>query len=136
MTDLSQLLEKVRTATGPDRELDVAIEVALPFGGDISHSHRPSTARGKVTCRYNSGSSGTYNAPRFTSSAEDALRLAERKLPAGVDMALKLQTGGKYFHAEFETEEGDEAAYNHPSLPLAILTATISALISKEKADG
>lgn len=79
--DLSALLERVRQATGPDRELDRDIEVALPLDSGIAHSHRPSAAPGKVTCRYNSGSTGTYKAPRYTASVDVDLALVERVLP-------------------------------------------------------
>lgn len=127
MTNLESLLERVKAATVPNWQLDVDIEVALPLDRTIAHSHRPSTARGKVTCRYNSGSSGTYNAPHFTRSVDSALYLAERKLPGH---QINLCCYGAF--AEASTGARGVNAYHRGATPvLAIIAALLSALIAQ-----
>lgn len=64
MTDLSELIERVEKATGPDRELDAAI--AAHF--DLPYGPRPV------------GGSEWLSA-HFTASVDAALELVERELP-------------------------------------------------------
>jgi len=126
--DLTALLERVRNATGPDRELDADILIALEC---IDEAPWDIIVGRDVI---NKLSSRTYSHPApITYSVDAALALVERVLPGGMNMVLKLQTGGEYFHAEYETDDGDVTAYNHPSLPLAILTALLLALTSNQK---
>lgn len=133
MTDLAGLLERVKAATGPDddgsnpdwrmrkRALDADIwGLGHEVVWDGLAYYEPAPEQSWVIV------------PHVTASIDAALALTERVLPGGVDAVLKLQTGGKYFHAELETEEGDETAFNHPSLPLAILAAMLSAIIAQE----
>ena len=140
MSDLMELLERVKAATGPDRELDVALEVAFPYDTSISHSHRPSSVRGKVTCRYNSGSSGTYGASRYTASIDAALALVERRLPEWVvyDLSQNSRHAGDpwgctlavFYGGNPSKNRSAASGYDYPTAPLAILAALLSALTS------
>lgn len=134
-TEIESLLERVRSATGPDSELDVDIEV-LTADRSISFGHRPSNVPGKVTCRYQNGRSGTYLAPRFTASIDAAVALIKRMLP-----------GWWWWKV---TQDG-YVELKHPSLsrydvhlggaatpPLAIIAAGLTALLytSMETTNG
>lgn len=121
MTDLT---ERLKRATGPDREIDLAIELALNPDGDIAKLQqyrrgmdqkegmqwdigRGSLSSGSVLyakwtddgrCPYNGG----YPLPRYTGSVDAALTL----VPEGYFLTLQ---GGKavgdypaYCHAELE----------------------------------
>lgn len=113
MTDLNELLERVSSATGPDRELDrdICIELAIDMATD-------------------DGAVGWKSPPHFTASTDAALALVERVLPAGWPDVLR----------EAISELSRRHSWNitfpvagqREELSLAILAALLSALISKE----
>lgn len=81
MSDLNELLERVRSATGPDRELDARIEFTLSgvsfFESDIADLLQvidEPTGYGKYQ------KIDSANIPCFTDSIDAALALVERKV--------------------------------------------------------
>lgn len=83
MTDIATLLERVRAATGPDREIDGMIEVearrqqAYRVGlNDEQRAHWATTIEGVV---YDNAT--RYNASPYTASVDAILALIERELP-------------------------------------------------------
>lgn len=120
MSDLNELFERVKKATGPDRKLDIAI---------ARQTHHPSMD-GCNPDHDNfimAGSKMDRRIPAFTASIDAALALVERVLP-----------GWPQQWAEMLREAMDDLwAETSPQmpiirLPLAILAALLSALISKE----
>lgn len=113
MSDLMELLERVKAATGPDRELDYAIS-RFADGELVRHSslHLP-----------------------YTASIDDALALVERKLP-GQHVTMGQNLHHHYWLCTFNSfnGEGEPTAIaqemHKSSLPLAILAALLSALTS------
>lgn len=128
MTDLNELLERVKAATGPDRFLDEDIASELENGWKWNES-----ARCFVTPE---GFMDT--APKYTASTDAALALVERVLPGAASertawrghyRCTLIETneegwhnGGKHFRIE---------ATSQASEPIAILAALLSVLISK-----
>lgn len=130
------LLGRVRSASGPDRELDVDLEVLFPFDRTISHSRRPSSVRGKVTFRYNSGSSGTYLASRYTASIDAALALVERVLPGWAMLVQRIPNVPTRTQKDCVADiwmpsmntrhlRVERAREYHDFLPLAIIASTL-----------
>lgn len=86
--DLTSLIERVEKATGPDRELDAAIEVAM-----LGTTHMPDDLiYYKTTTRADHCLPGAYwrvsrsgeylrTSEKYTSSLDAALALVEEKLP-------------------------------------------------------
>lgn len=125
MTDLAELLKRVRSATGPDRELDAAVKIAAAaymIVGGRSQQEVLAAAGGNLF----------DEAPAYSGSIDAALALTERALPRlmfnihshsgdGSQWQVML-TGEKFCMAELA-----------PTLPLAILSATLSALIAQAK---
>lgn len=110
MSDLAELLVRVKAATGPDREIDRAIE-RLEHGPDVI----PFT-------------------PAYTASIDAALALVERVLPGwfvdhmGADVAGSIGDM-KTFGWMVEISDGMTGYQGQaPILPLAILLALIQAL--------
>lgn len=130
MTDLSDLISRVRAATGPDRRLDAEISCAFYFPDlrpaepdDFSGAYGYTPGNIKVK-------HGFLMAESFTSSLDDAVALCERVLP-GSDW--QLCRGGDctlIYGARFMEPLVAEASAPTPALALclAILTA-------KEKAN-
>jgi hypothetical protein len=142
MTDtetLRSLLERCKAATGPDRELDADIAVALGH---------------KITWRTSVGTMEPYpdihwQAPHYraglrepcpcwSASIDAVVALIEIKLP-GWDMELRRSSYGSFCSLmpenvnESDKEEHCYADSNvfMPTLPLAMLCALLSALIAK-----
>lgn len=129
MTDLSQLLEKVRTATGPDRAIDRDI------AEHIVGTRFRSTKRGREWLEDSHGGVETWvrQATPYTTSLDAIVALIERELPGWWWKATK--TG----RADMELVGSMpfvSVGVNAKTPALALCAAFLSALISKEKADG
>lgn len=129
MTTLSDLKERVDRATGADRGLDGAIEVAFP-----SQSPAPlnSDAIGWVR-----GPDTIYLAPPYTASIDEALVLVQRVIPdvfwligRGTTRAEEPLFGVKLMFAYgLDTDALGLAEHDHA--PLAILSALLAAKIAE-----
>jgi hypothetical protein len=148
MTDLSDLLERVRNAAGPDRELDVIIayitydeipNLSCTFR-EFVHIHDNFA---EVAARAEAHHCIRTALPRYTASIDAALALVARVLP-GWHGALTWLPDYGLNAASFACEIGpmdwsgnqppDNIIGHGDSMPLAILAALLSALIAKEGA--
>lgn len=104
MSDLNELLERVRAATGPDRELDFELHDAI------------------------TGRSNQY-APAYTFSVSESLRLAEERVLEDWPDILRAATRdlGKMFHWHIARPKLGQL----DMLPLAILAATLESIIAQ-----
>ena len=117
-TDLAALLERVRKATGPDRELDYEIPLAV--------EPPPPTGFWTTDREY-------Y--PPITSSIDAALGLVERVLPGwswrvgayNLDRVPRCELA-QPVETEFGPGIGVRAQVDGPTAPLAILAAMLTAL--------
>lgn len=147
MTDLSDLIERVRAATGADTELDVAL---LPFW-DARHEalrvyderYETELADGRFSVRSKDGFySSSAPFPRFTASIDAAIGLAERVLPGwevqtwGGDPTTT-EAGGRqlpraslipHLHNDAGWKAGRIDDIPAATLPLAITLATLLAV--------
>lgn len=142
MTDLSQLLEKVRTATAGSRELDaeIAETVGIVPDGALRMHRLPDPAK------WATGAYDAWTAPHLTTSLDAIVALIERELPGWVvaDLCQNSRHAGDpwgctlavYFGSTPSKNKSASSGYDFPSAPLALCAAFLSALISKEKADG
>lgn len=143
MTDLSELIERVKAATGPDRDLDIALLPLWEPGHDAlkSYDDRYQTElRDGVfsVWKLDGGYSASIQFPRFTTSIDAALALAERVLP-GWTLARLSQDDHKLWYVELR--QGHATSYVRviiaPStihglpLPLSIILALLLALESQ-----
>lgn len=88
--DLVELIDRVRNATGPDREADVAIDdlfevKTIPFAYD-PHSWVAKTDTGYLPTTRHQNSiaiTGDRYVPRYTASIDAIVELIEAKLPGG-----------------------------------------------------
>jgi len=142
MSQLEELLERIRAAKGADREIDGDIAAAF----EIAPSHLPrvtDVGRSWLWADFVPPDDWeTWEAPAFTASIDAALALVERVLPgwrltlrqmssqwratmmdAGCSPGMTLMLG--FSTAEFA-----------PTAPLAILAALLSALIAQRKIDA
>lgn len=146
MTDLNALLERVRAATGPDRELDCLIwqtaepdrRVMMDQGKAFGPGPKRPASYGRLADfpmeKWDDWEAigGWIDAPRLTASIDAALALVERMglTPHVLHHGRIVWDAGLIVSDHAETEwEG-----RHNSLPLAILSALLSALIAKEAA--
>ncbi|WP_416355541.1 hypothetical protein ACLNGM_14980 [Aureimonas phyllosphaerae] len=88
MTDLFDIIDRLDDATGPDREIDAAIDATLRVGKDSlptwAHERFPvwrATKLGMVEAVTSEGRGPSWDSLRFTGSIEAATVLAERMLP-------------------------------------------------------
>jgi hypothetical protein len=120
MTDklatLQSLRDRVANATGPDREINVAIADAFTPISDRKY-----------------WGYGGAEPPNFTSSIDAALAWVERALPD--DFVRIEQLTRSRWQVRLEGSEGVSWA-NAPTPALAIILAGLDALIAKEKTDG
>jgi len=111
MTTLPALLERVRAATGPDRELDLLIWKLLVWKTPWNHE--------------------LHKTELFTRSIDAALALVERMLPGAFDSVGKdEEEGGHWWAADLLVDNIWHSGVG-PTIPLAILAALLSALIDK-----
>ena len=120
MMDNSELLERVKAATGPSHQLDAEIYATL---GGAPHTTKAGRRTVPLIMKED-----PKEWPDYTGSIDAALALVERLLPPDTSLTMKQHASGQYFHVEMETDDDDVTAYNHPSLPLAILAALLTAL--------
>lgn len=126
MTDLAELLERVRSATGPDRELDHRCEAAFRIFMGMSNW---GVSKNAVEWLANSVGRDT-GVPKYTSSIDTCLTAVSILLPeAWVD--LNLSNGHAEAKVCFESNRAYWSDEGHPTAPLAILSATLSALIAQ-----
>lgn len=126
MTDLEGLVERLREAKGPDREIDgdLFFELDPEFPNFAMHmSALPDPAT------FATGAYTSVKAPAYTSSIDAALALVERVLP-GWRYDLHSPRFGTPFEAVLM--DGDGAARKivvstAPTAPIAILAALLTA---------
>lgn len=131
--DLNELLERVRSATGPDREIDVALlhlwEPSHEALCSYDQRYQTELRDGVFSVwKTDGGYSASVPFPRFTASVDAALALCERVLPGwkwniGHDANDDLHA--MVWHGVTEHDEYGSTA------PLTILAALLSVLISK-----
>lgn len=140
---VKDLLERLRGATGPDRELDGAIvlalggppETALPFQADVAWTYRGGGEWFTPSPR-SIGLDIVWKCPPYTASLDAALALVEAKLP-GVSPAVGQNVHHGYWHARL-SKVGDEdgpftvGEADAPTPALALLIALLEALKDKE----
>lgn len=133
LAKLRDLAGRLERATGPDRELDAAIDAAFNAYG----SARPSpTKLGFVIVKYEA-STGTHRACDLTASIDAAMFLVERLLLGWAFSSIsESQSDGKYrwyveiWHPQDDSQPGaiGESGW---TLPLAILRTLTAALIAQ-----
>lgn len=123
MTDLAALRERVRTATGPDHELTLAVAVAC--GAQVCpRNHR--------FIRWPGEDATYWQPPPYTASIDAAVALVERVLP---NKEYRLDSGHKHRpHARIYLEKRLSVARHSATLPLAILAALLAALDARDDA--
>lgn len=133
---LVELLARVESATGPDRELNCLLASAIdPELEDYEPSER------FPGCLQRNGIPGwTTGAPLYTHSLDAALALVERVLPGSVppprqDMPLWLPRVARWFNGKWEatlyrSTDGYTAEGRGPTPALALLAALLKALIA------
>lgn len=122
MTDLSELIERVKAATGPDRQIDRAIAKHFKIGWDYSADWPTVIVDGEKTSE--------PTAYPYTFSIDAAIALAERVLP-GWHWNIGHDANGELHATVWHgVTESDEYA---PTAPLAIVLATLLALQSSEQ---
>lgn len=135
MTDLTTLIAKLEAATGPDRELDVAISCAID--GRVLEKRGNDRKEwlylsGTDNCRQDPGVFGQFLSPRFTASIDAAVALAERVLPG---WRGSVQFGNfecqvtAYLGSDEDTKEAT-AAHDMPAIALVI------AMLLAKQAEG
>jgi hypothetical protein len=151
MASVKGLLERVRAATGPDREIDGMIEAVIVHGRELVQDvYLPTGARCWLARNkqmphdayvvWVAGADGpTLKIAAFTGSVDAALALTERMLPGAL---IEIRTGGKFHHCYIDGEtspdfEEEFQAENMPTAPLAIIAALLTALsLDTNKGDG
>ena len=137
MSDLAELLERVRAATGPDRSIDVAIAIAFPPEGEKRRELSDASTRCGQYWYSHKYEEGSRSALEFTASIDAALALTERMLP-GWSWKIVGEPGAVYPHCAVvrnaatlsDVAEAFVASHRTPSL--AILSALLAALIAQE----
>lgn len=140
MTDLNELLERVKAATGPDKDIDVAL---LHLWEPTHEALRSYDERYQTELRdgvfsvwkTDGGYSASVPFPRFTSSIDAALALVERVLPGCEYEATNL------YHVAMVSLPMNMSMVMDPqtarrednNMPLTILSALLQALISQEQ---
>ena len=121
------LIERLEKAEGGSRELDA--ESARLFGGQA-------IARfGDWDCRED-GTGIWRPLPRYSSSLDAALALAERVLPDLTKINVWTYVRGKHHHCEIETDEDEFDALNASTPALALCIAILKARATQEQTHG
>ena len=146
MRDLADLIARVETASGPDRELDCRIEAALVHAAQFLIVGPPTYA----TPRYFAnpdleldwiGYDLLETADNYTASIDAALALMERCLPGLVLVMRRLANGlwqvdeAWIYNGPHDATDFDVDSSPRPGA-LAILLALLRALQSQEPSDG
>ncbi|WP_375597611.1 hypothetical protein [Devosia sp. Naph2] len=130
---LEGLIERVKAATGPDRELDIAIGTTLggwTYQPHVSHNFK-----------WNDGKFDRPNGPpSYTASIDAALALVERCLPEWVvaDLSQNSRHAGDPWGCELAFYHGRDpsqnrrgvSGYQYSSAALAIIAALLNALLT------
>lgn len=149
MADLRELLERVKTAIGPDRELDYAISMLGRTGDllrDNGYTRLPGDEGWFSSTPVFAGAENIAAARAFTDNADEALYLIESNLPEwhvesmgeGPDMHPRprgFTYDGTWFCHLHCTTPGliRNLAYGGAqTLPYAIIAAMLSALITQD----
>lgn len=141
MRDLSDLISRVRSATGPDWQLSNDIHwalVSLPSGTAREHEGRRET---NVAASYG-GEDWRGIGPYFfgsadcTASLDDAVALCERVLP-GWHWSIRKKSSNPDFFEGMVTQAAwsyaaDRFKASHDSAPLAL---TLAVLLAKQEID-
>ena len=121
------LIERLEAAGEGSRELDA--EIARLFGGQA-------IARfGDWDCRED-GTGIWRPLPRYSSSLDAALALAERVLPDLTKINVWTYVRGKHHHCEIETDEDEFDALNASTPALALCIAILKARATQEQTHG
>jgi hypothetical protein len=126
---LQELLERLRLAEGPDRELDWSLFMLNPpptFGGH--YITRYAWEGGSVAVHLESGGSyqEAFSLPRYTASLEAALELVGRFYSQRI---VRLETSG---WAEITLPDGRRFEADHISGPaISVLVALLEAEIAE-----
>ena len=135
MADLAELLERVKAATGPDREIDVALWLAMTPGATYRTTRVRHDRTGREwdinEPRINGGA--MVEVPEYTASLDAALALVERVLDtAFIDIEVAKRFVGGEAHGRAEICGPDADAYATAATPaLALLAALLSALAAQ-----
>jgi hypothetical protein len=124
---LRALIASVEAASGPDRELDVAVTCLLV---DRKHeaSRRPSNRAGRVVTRYLDNRTGTWTAAAYTASLDAALLL----VPEGWQDCWTLE--GRFCWLRRLTAEGVDEVQTEAATPaLALTAAALRARLAMEE---
>lgn len=127
-TEIKELMERVRAATGPDRDLDflIQIHVAHPLTGEEHY-----TLQDVMNDFALLGADGMVIDAPYTASIDAALALVERVLPGRWNEILGAALRGmsKTFHWHIAFPKPGQM----DGLPLAILACLLQALQEKGK---
>ncbi len=143
MSDLKELLELVENATGPDREIDADLFVALINPEWVTSKKDPGFAAADKRSFWPEGKARYITrdckpAPQYTASIDAAVALVERMLPGwSIEMVRTRYCTVEMWKAD---EQGFFNSGRDPivrrtegyTLPLAILAALLKALIAQE----
>ncbi len=129
---LRSILARLEAATGPDRELDAEIAIAL--------LDAPKLASGKKVRRTDLRASKEgyvhhkadlcYSANHYTASIDAAVALIERVLP-GAEWSAARNSNGEYFG--WIVSDGMPHCDDHETPALVLCTALVKALIAVAK---
>lgn len=121
MTTESVLLDRVRAASGPDRQIDLALGIMLCNWGDTPAGEEPPKDRPQ------------YEQPdgHFTGSADAALALVERLLPKS---RIILISGAGYWSATIQWDQ--RLAPDTDATGMTPALALLAALLANLKAQA
>lgn len=146
MSDYSDLIERLREADGPDRELDCHLGYVanLDLGDGVNWRDKMDRlgmeyCLGAATSHQNVWS---HELPHYTASVDSALSLVERVLPGWrvsslhtIDADAPASSQHAYCRSEICPRHGDDEGWKigrvyglSKSLPLAVLIALLTAL--------
>lgn len=131
--ELEQLLERVKVAKGPDRELDADIAAALGFKIEWKQANYTLEMYPVITWP-----PGREPCPQFTTSIDAALALVERVLPGFQWLIRNDETRGFFANLHEPHKSPNQGHWSAPcwaaTPALAILSALLTALIAQKQA--
>jgi hypothetical protein len=139
MSDLMELLERVKAATGPDRELDAAIAAHFryhPYGPDHWLNRSPEfrffpTHDGwlAIECDGEMMPRDAWASPEYTESVDAALALIKRQFPSAC-IYPDITPGNHACGLRYGPSHKDTSFSAGATPAMAILAALLSALTS------
>ncbi len=130
---MSDLIERLEKATGPDREIDAALVKALCPDALVSQ-YLASDEEPSVFHAQSLGISDRSDVPRYTASLDAALTLVERALP-GTEWAVSTLYGVN--HAEVDMNGEEPVTARDAATPaIALCLATMKALSAARGTDS